>query len=217
MRHQRNTEGLRNNAQKKRLETIQRTEAAIRQLIKAGGPVNFQVVSKAGKVSTAWLYREPGIRSRVLFLRELSQPKQTLPSEQRASDASKDAMNQTLRERVIGLQAENQSLHFQLELAHGSAIPELNGVIEDLQQKNQELRRQIVSITQQLNAAKTDAEILQFPLFRRINQTFDLYKTLAYKVLKLERRMERLQARILAGAPLDPVELLTLLQYQRQV
>ncbi len=53
---QRNTDGLRSNAQRKAEATRQRAEAAIAQLIKEQRPINFQTVARAAGISTAWLY-----------------------------------------------------------------------------------------------------------------------------------------------------------------
>lgn len=67
--HQRNTNGLKNHAQCKRDQAFERTEVAIRQLLKEGRPINFETVSKVSGVSRAWLYNQPEIRQRIEQLR----------------------------------------------------------------------------------------------------------------------------------------------------
>ncbi len=119
MKHQRNVEGLRQNAQKKRQQAIEQTELAIKQLIKNGKPINFETVAAAANVSKAWLYKETEIKERIEQLRSQCAPKSPLTPKQRASDASKDAIIRTLRERVKKLEAEVRDLRNRNEVAYG--------------------------------------------------------------------------------------------------
>ncbi len=48
MRHERNVEGLRQNAQKKREEAIARTEEGIKQLIREGRPLTLPGINARG-------------------------------------------------------------------------------------------------------------------------------------------------------------------------
>lgn len=120
MRHERNTEGLRQNAQKKRQEALDRTDEAIKQLIKEGRAVNFKTVAEVAEVSTAWLYKEPEIKSRIEHLRQQGSKKQKLvPIQQKATDASKDAKYQALKQRLQQVEAENRGLRDHLAAIHG--------------------------------------------------------------------------------------------------
>jgi len=58
--HERN-EGLRQNAQKKRHEAIERTEQGIK-FLREGRAVNFKTVAEVAGVST---YKEPQIKERI--------------------------------------------------------------------------------------------------------------------------------------------------------
>ncbi|MBD2164961.1 hypothetical protein H6G04_11165 [Calothrix membranacea FACHB-236] len=120
MMHERNTEGLRQNAQKKRQEAFDRTEEAIKQLIKEGRAVNFKTVAEVAEVSTAWLYKEPEIKSRIEHLRQQGSRKQKLvPTQQKATEASKDAKYQALKQRLQHVEAENRGLREHLAAIHG--------------------------------------------------------------------------------------------------
>ena len=51
MRHVRNVEGLRSNAQKKSKETFERVDIGIQQLLREGRKINFNSVAVAAGVS----------------------------------------------------------------------------------------------------------------------------------------------------------------------
>jgi 4-diphosphocytidyl-2C-methyl-D-erythritol kinase len=115
---ERNIEGLRRNAKLRHQQTAHRAEAGIHRLLQDGRPVNFQTVAEAAHVSTAWLYQHPEFRERIEHLRE-QRSQADSAQKMRASDASKDAMQAALRQRVKQLEAENRELKQQLEVVYG--------------------------------------------------------------------------------------------------
>ena len=121
MKHKRNVEGLRQSAQRRRQAALQRTDEALRLLLRNGRPINFRTVSATAQVSTAWLYQQEEIKQRIRHLREQSTGRVALPlpPKERASDASKEAIISALRERVKGLTEENRELRQQLEVVYG--------------------------------------------------------------------------------------------------
>ncbi|NEU75467.1 hypothetical protein PI95_023635 [Hassallia byssoidea VB512170] len=154
MKHQRNVEGLRQNALKKRQEAFDRVEAAIKQLIKENRSINFKTVAEVAEVSTAWLYKEPEIKSRIEHLREAGTRKQkSVPSLQKATDASKDAKYQTLKRRVQDIEAENRGLREHLEAIHGR-----QRVLAD---ENEVLLREVERLTKSLSEAYKEVERLK--------------------------------------------------------
>jgi hypothetical protein len=116
---ERNIEGLRRNAQQRHRQTAHRADEGIRRLLQEGRPVNFQTVAEAAHVSTAWLYQHPEIRGRIEHLREQQSSRASSSLKMKASDASKDAMQAALRQRVKQLEAENRELKQQLEVVYG--------------------------------------------------------------------------------------------------
>src|SRR5688572_12260700 len=100
MTHQRNIEGLKASAQQRHEAAKQRTERGIQQLIRDGRPINFKTVAEVAQVSTAWLYQQPDIKERIIRLRQQASPRPAPLPATRASDASKDAIIVTLRQRV---------------------------------------------------------------------------------------------------------------------
>ena len=148
MKHERNVEGLRQNAQKKRQEAIKRTDSGIQQLLKEKRSVNFKSVAEVAGVSTAWLYKEPEIKARIEQLREQGSPSsKKAPPKQRASDASKDAIIKTLKDRCGKLDAEVKGLREQLEVVYGRVIEveALKQQIEQLKADNLRLKEECMT------------------------------------------------------------------------
>lgn len=120
MPHRRNVEGLRQHAQKKRLEAIRRAEEAIHVLLQEPRPINFKTVADTAGVTTAWLYREESIKQRIFHFRQ--QPgsqKQTPHVKSPASESSKDQMIAALKTRVRELNEEVRDLKQRLEIVYG--------------------------------------------------------------------------------------------------
>lgn len=82
-------EALQNSAAQKAVVTASRVELAIEKMIKQGQEINFTSVAHSANVSTAYLYKQPAIRSRIENLR--NQQKQRLSTKQAplASDNSR--------------------------------------------------------------------------------------------------------------------------------
>lgn len=119
--HKRNTQGIKAAAQKKREEALERTEQAISTLIREQTPINFNTVSRSAGVSTSWLYSEHELCDRIKFLRNQGKSKRQSPKT-RASDASKDAMIRTLKDKNRQLRDEVRALKSELEHAYGKAL-----------------------------------------------------------------------------------------------
>ncbi|GAB3432952.1 DUF6262 family protein [Flindersiella endophytica] len=86
-----NTGALRRAAEQRRHDTLTRACAAIRRLAKTGEPVTFNTVTREARVSRAWLYAEPDIRTAIEQLRDgtlRSGNATSVPANQRAGDAS---------------------------------------------------------------------------------------------------------------------------------
>jgi hypothetical protein len=118
MTHKRNVEGLRHSAQKRHQAALERLEEGIRRLNREGRPINFKTVSEAAGLSTAWLYQHPEVKERIEYLREQFSTRPKPPPKTRTSDASKDAIIATLRQRVKRLEEENRELRKQVEAAY---------------------------------------------------------------------------------------------------
>lgn len=111
MRHKRSTDAIVALAKKKREDTIQKVEQAIKQLVKKQGRINFNTISIESGVSKSYLYNHEEFRKRIELLRNQQQQVQSPKSVKRQmSDESKDAMIELLRERIKELESENKRL-----------------------------------------------------------------------------------------------------------
>lgn len=121
MTHKRNLEGLRRSACLKHRDSLLRADQAIHLLVREGRAVNFRTVSMTAGVSTAWLYQQADLKQRIQQLREKNAHRVAVavPQRERASDASKEAMITTLRERLKHLEEENKELKRKVEVAYG--------------------------------------------------------------------------------------------------
>ena len=150
MKQQRNVDGLRENAQKKRQQAIDRTNRAVRQLLKEGRNINFKTVAEVADVSTAWLYKEPEIKSLIEQLRQQGIDKKLLATQPsyKASDASREMIIRALKEQIKNLEAENQTLRQQNEVVYGQVIEvdALRQQVARLQSENNSLRQRLTKV-----------------------------------------------------------------------
>ena len=113
----RNTAGLRQSARKRHDATCQRARAAISSLQQESKAINFRTVSKAARVSTAWLYSNPETRAQIERFRSLRTAQVTIKETLPASDRSKDSIITALKLRTRELEEENRQLKSQMEVA----------------------------------------------------------------------------------------------------
>ena len=119
MAHDRNTQGLKANALKKKNDAIKRTELAIQKMLKENITINFKTVAEKAKVSTAWLYREPEIADRIKKIRAMNNSKNNNKLVlEKTSDTSKDALIATLKARIKELELSNLEQKKTIELLY---------------------------------------------------------------------------------------------------
>jgi hypothetical protein len=124
--HERNTDGLVNNAHRKSEKTAEKVDEAIQHLIKNKGKVNFNSISEESGVSKAYLYTHPEIRERIETLRKqqegLASPKQV---KREMTDASKDVVIAAKNKRIKELEEENRLLKQELQKLRGKLYDSL--------------------------------------------------------------------------------------------
>ncbi|MEH1885559.1 DUF6262 family protein [Nostoc sp.] len=142
---ERNIDGLRGNAQRKRQEAFEKVEQGIQKLIKEQKVINFNSVAKASGLSKAWLYKEPDVKARIEHLRENNSKVKEIPPKQRSSDASKDSIIKTQKERIKKLEAENRGLRDQHEAIYGRILQasEIEQRLERLEAENTRLKKEL--------------------------------------------------------------------------
>lgn len=116
-----NIDRLTESARQRHQLTRSKAVRALRELDRAGTPVNFEVVARNADVSRSWLYTQPDIRAEIERLRDATRhsPVPAVPAAQRTSDASLLIRLQAANENNRLLTQENQRLRRQLAHALG--------------------------------------------------------------------------------------------------
>jgi len=107
-------------AAKRTLDAEQRVHSALRELDSQAAAVSFAAVAERARVSRAFLYQHPELRSRIEALRaaDAAAPAR-VPVRQRASDASLRARLRAALDEGQRQRAEVARLREELALAHG--------------------------------------------------------------------------------------------------
>lgn len=116
----RNTDGLKAFAQKKKEATLQKVNEALQKLIKDKGKINFNSVSMESGVTKTYLYNNQEIRDRIETLRK---QQEGLPAanqvKRHMTDASKDVLIAAKNKRIRELENENKRLKEELLYLRG--------------------------------------------------------------------------------------------------
>lgn len=126
MKHKRNTEAVVAYAKKKKEETADKVEQAIKQLIKQNETINFNTVTTAAGVSKSYLYNQPKLRERIETLRQ-QQREMISPKNVRKNmrNENKDSLIQVLRDRIRELEKENKQLKDEIKRVNGKLYEKL--------------------------------------------------------------------------------------------
>ncbi|AZR76995.1 DUF6262 family protein [Bacillus cereus] len=128
-----NTTGLLNHASKKKRETQYRVNEVIQLMVKEGQKINFNSVSEKAQVSKAYLYREPSIRKTIEDLRQQQEGIHDFKNvKRRTSDASKDVIIETLKNKLNLLKHKNKLLESENEHLKTQLKKDLGKVYENL-------------------------------------------------------------------------------------
>ncbi|MGG0237789.1 DUF6262 family protein [Bacillus rhizoplanae] len=104
---------------KRKANTLQRVDEAIKRLLKANEKINFNSVSNEADVSKATLYNNKSFRSRIETLRnqqsQVPTPKQV---KREMNESNKDALIASLKRKNKKLEDENKQLREQLKVAY---------------------------------------------------------------------------------------------------
>ena len=150
----RKIEALQEAAAQKARESEERVEKALEKMIKQGQKITFSTVAQVANVSTAYLYKQPDLRSRIETLRDQqkqrSKPKQPPP----ASDNSKGVIIQSLRAENKRLRGEIDELRKINESLTGRLyqLQSSQNLAERLRAENAELKKQLEECRSRLPA-----------------------------------------------------------------
>ncbi len=93
---------------------VNRAQAAIAALDRAGAVITFTAVAHAAGVSRGWLYNQPDLRATILRLRCDRPTTIAIPSRERTTPASLRQRLDDTRDEIVRLRAENAKLRDQL-------------------------------------------------------------------------------------------------------
>lgn len=143
-------ENLRAAAHKKKELALEKTELAIKQLLKRGSKINVSAVAKEANVSISYLYKYPEIKQRIQQLRD-EQSRLPRKDTYRATDASNKVIIIQLRERVKKLETETRELR-EINESLAGRVHQLMGYqtqVQQLQIQNLELQKRLEEYRQQ--------------------------------------------------------------------
>jgi hypothetical protein len=99
---------------------MHRALTALDQMEDSDIQINFRTVAAEVRVSTAWLYNQQELRTRIVRLRNRTTQAVPISSSYRERELlSRQSVVATLRHRIKTLEAENRGLLQQLEIAYG--------------------------------------------------------------------------------------------------
>ncbi|MEH7670693.1 transposase [Bacillus thuringiensis] len=111
---------------KRKANTLQRVDEAIKRLLIANEKINFNSVSSEADVSKATLYNNKEFRSRIETLRkqqsQVSTPKQV---KRKMNESNKDALIASLKRKNQKLEEKNKQLREQLKIAYADVYKKL--------------------------------------------------------------------------------------------
>lgn len=111
---------------KRKFDTYQKVNEAIKRLLKANEKINFNSVSSEANVSKATLYNNKDFRSRIETLRNQQLQVPTLKQVKREmNESNKDALIASLKRKNKKLEDENKKLREQLKIAYADVYRKL--------------------------------------------------------------------------------------------
>jgi hypothetical protein len=121
--HPRNVEAMVRHRKDLHDAATRRTETVLDALEHSGAVITFQLVARRAGVSRSWLYKQEPLRERIATLRR-EHPRPAHASAERATDASKDAILRTLRQRLADEAAAKAKL-----VAENNQLRKINEVL----------------------------------------------------------------------------------------
>lgn len=148
---------LKEAAERKRQNALDRTNQAITKLVREGKPITFATVAETAEVSVAYLYKYDDLKARIHHLKSQQGHISKVIRSQSASDRSKQAIVHHLKERIKKLEAENRELRHQNEVIYGRLCQLQGGEpqIQALKTQNAHLKEENDWLNQQLDQLRS--------------------------------------------------------------
>lgn len=153
----RRIQALQEAANKKAKEAYERVEKTLMRMIQENQKINFQTVANSAKVSPAYLYKHPEIKSRIQTLRE-QQKKQAKNNKCIPASANSQAVIIfNLREEIKRVRNENLELRRANEALTGNLyqLQNYHQLFERLKIENDFLKNRIKELIEQLENSQS--------------------------------------------------------------
>lgn len=139
-------------AKKKAREAYERVEKTLTLMLKENKKINFQTVAHLANVSTAYLYKNNEIKTRIQTLRNQQKKQSKIKNYPQASDNSKAVIISKLREEIKRVRNENFELRRANEVLAGKLYQLQNNsnLLERFKVENNSLKQQIKELIEQL-------------------------------------------------------------------
>ena len=112
--------------EERKVKTIQKVDEAIKRLIQAQKPINFNSVANESVVTKATLYNNPNIKERIEGLRLQQSKVPTLSQVKRKMDENnKDAIIASLKRRIKKIEGENKELREQVKISYADIYKQI--------------------------------------------------------------------------------------------
>ena len=183
----RKIEALKEAAIQKAKDSALRVNKALENMIKQGQIISFKSVAQSANVSTAYLYKQSDLRSRIENLRDQQKQRPSNKQIPLASDNSKAVIianlrkeNKRLRVEIDKLSKINESLTGQLYKLQGA-----NDLTERLRLENEKLTQELKRLQLYANLDKTVSQKLT-PITKVLDKKSEIPELIQYKLESLK-------------------------------
>jgi hypothetical protein len=206
----RKIEALQKAAAHKAQEANKRVEKALERMIKQNQKINFQSVAHSANVSTAYLYKYPEIKHRIVTLRD-QQKNQSKPKPVPiASDNSKAVIIYNLREETKRLRGEMAELRRANEVLTGRLyqVQSSHDLEERLKRENESLQIQVKQLAEQLHEceARLPQKVTPIAGAKKSHISDQIKHQLAAAGIQLNPRLTKAIKSASSEAVLDAIE-----------
>jgi chromosome segregation ATPase len=216
----RKIEALQEAAAQKAKNSAERVDKAIEKMIKQGQIISFKSVAQAANVSTAYLYKQENLRSRIEILRNQQKQQPKLKQVPLASDNSKNVIISTLREENKRLRNEinelrniNESLTGKLYKLQGA-----NDLTERLKCENEKLAQEVRELQEKLASFESKLTQKVTPITKVSHKAKEIPESIQSKLESLEVKLNSTLTKVITTSSEQEVvaALLSVEQYIQQ-
>jgi chromosome segregation ATPase len=216
----RKIEALQEAAAQKAKNSAERVDKAIEKMIKQAQIISFKSVAQAANVSTAYLYKQENLRSRIEILRNQQKQQPKLKQVSLASDNSKNVIISTLREENKRLRNEIDELRRINESLTGKlySLQSANDLAERFKLENEKLTHKVKELQQELDNLESKLPQKVTPITKVSGKAKEIPESIQEKLESLEIKLNTTLTKVITTSNEQEViaALLSVEQYIQQ-